>query len=79
MLYPIEAVPATFQDVLALNPLTPILELARMWVIDPGAPGPVEAAGVWLGCVIPFAIFVALCVLAAWVFNREAPLIAEEL
>ena len=29
----------TLRDVLALNPLAPIFELARKWVIDPTAPG----------------------------------------
>ena len=48
VLYPIEAVPETMRDVLVLNPLTPLFELARNWVIDPTAPGPVEAAGGWL-------------------------------
>jgi hypothetical protein len=27
----------------------------------------------------PIAIFVAVCALAVWIFNREAPRIAEEL
>ena len=79
LLYPIEVVPDTLRDFLLINPLTPLFELARVWVIDPGAPGPVEAAGGIDGLVAPIAIYVAVCVLAVWVFNREAPRIAEQL
>ena len=79
VLYPLEIVPGRIGQLLALNPLAPLFELARKWVIDPSAPSPAVAAGgsVWL--LIPAAIFVAVCILAVWVFNREAPRIAEEL
>lgn len=79
VLYPITVVPETLRHIIALNPLAPLFELARKWVIDPTAPGPAAAAGgaVWL--IFPALIFVAVCVLAVWVFSREAPRIAEEL
>ena len=79
VLYPLEIISGKLGQLLALNPLAPIFELARKWVVDSSAPGPAEAAGgaVWL--LVPAAIFVLVCVLAAVVFNREAPRIAEEL
>jgi len=79
VLYPLEIVSGGLGELLALNPLSPLFELARKWVIDPSAPGPAAAAGgaVWL--LIPAAIFVAVCALSVWVFNREAPRIAEVL
>jgi ABC-2 type transport system permease protein len=79
VLYPVEAVPDTFRDFLMLNPLTPLFETARLWVIDPTAPGPATVAGGYDGLIAPTAIYLAVCVLAVWVFNREAPRIAEEL
>jgi ABC-2 type transport system permease protein len=79
VLYPIEVVPDQFRDFLLLNPLTPLFELARLWVIDPNAPGPATAAGGYDGLVAPIAIYLLVCVLAVWIFNREAPRIAEEL
>jgi ABC-2 type transport system permease protein len=79
VLYPLEVVPETMRELLIANPLTPLFELARTWVIDPTAPGPVDAAGGWALLAIPAAIYVAVCALAVWVFNREAPLIAEQL
>jgi ABC-2 type transport system permease protein len=79
VLYPLDVVPDTMSDLLMLNPLTPLFELARVWVIDPSAPGPVEAAGGWALLTAPIAIYLTVCVLAVWLFNREAPLIAEQL
>ena len=79
VLYPLEIVPEGLRRVLALNPLAPLFELARLWVIDPDAPGPAAAAGGAGWLIIPAALFVAVCALAAWVFRREAPRIAEAL
>ena len=72
VLYPIDIVSGKLRDVISLNPLTPLFTLARKWVIDPSAPAP----DMW---IVPVAIFVVLCVLAVWIFDREAPRIAEEL
>ena len=72
VLYPLEIVPGAAGRLLALNPLAPLFELARKWVIDPDAPGPTALA-------VPAAIFAGVCVLSVWIFNREAPRIAEEL
>jgi ABC-2 type transport system permease protein len=79
VLYPLEIVAGDLGRLLALNPLSPLFELARMWVIDPDAPGPAAAAGGAAWLLVPAALYVAVCVLAVWVFNREAPRIAEEL
>ena len=79
VLYPIDRVPSAMRDVLMLNPLTPLLELARRWMIDPSAPGPVGVAGGAAGLIAPVAIYAVLCLLALRVFTREAPRVAEEL
>ena len=79
VLYPIEFIGGTLGKLLALLPLAPLFEAARKWVIDPDAPGPAEAAGGAEWLLVPAALFVAVCVLAVWIFNREAPRIAEEL
>lgn len=79
VLYPIDIVSGTLRDLIALNPLAPLFELARKWVVDPDAPGPVAASNGGLALVVPVAIFVGVCALAVVVFRREAPLIAEEL
>ncbi len=81
ILYPVETLEshATLRHIILLNPLAPIFELARKWIIQPSAPGPVDAAGGYLQLLPTVAIFVGLCVFAVWIFNREAPRIAEEL
>jgi ABC-2 type transport system permease protein len=79
VLYPIDKVPDPLRDIFMLNPLTPLLELARRWIIDPSAPGPVDAAGSVLVVLVAAAVYVTVCVLAAWLFAREAPRVAEEL
>jgi ABC-2 type transport system permease protein len=78
VLYPIEIMSGTLREIISLNPLAPLFEIARKWVVDPDAPGPVAASG-WGALAVAAAIYVLVCVLAAWVFRREAPRIAEEL
>jgi ABC-2 type transport system permease protein len=79
VLYPLEVVPDALQDVIALNPLAPLFGAARHWVIDPTAPGPVDLVGGYDLLLIPIAIYTGVCVLAVWLFRREAPRIAEQL
>jgi ABC-2 type transport system permease protein len=79
VLYPLEVVPDALRDFIVVNPLAPLFELARVWVIDPSAPGPADAAGGFARLLAPMAIYAATCVLAVWIFNREAPRIAEQL
>lgn len=80
ILYPIEFAPETFRDVIAINPLTPLFEQTREWIIDPNAPGAVEATAgqPWL-LIIPLLISALVCVAGPLVFNRMAPRVAEEL
>jgi ABC-2 type transport system permease protein len=79
VLYALERVGPTMRHVVALNPLAPILELARRWVIDPRAPTPASLAGGNVRLLVPVAIYVATCIAAVLVFRREAPRIAEAL
>jgi ABC-2 type transport system permease protein len=81
ILYAVENLSAhrTLRDIILLNPLTPIFELARKWIIQPSAPSPAAAAGGYVQLLAPLGIYVAVCLLAVWIFNREAPRIAEEL
>jgi ABC-2 type transport system permease protein len=79
VLYPLSIVPEKYQQILFLNPLTPLFVEARHWIIDPSAPNAVTAAGGWLDLAPSILIFLALCGTAVVVFNRAAPRIAEEL
>jgi len=79
VIYPIEIVPEAYKDFLLLNPLASIFEQIRVWVLDPAAPSAAGIAGGALHLLPAAAIFVATCVFAVWIFNRDAPRIAEEL
>ncbi|HEU5142374.1 MAG TPA: ABC transporter permease [Solirubrobacterales bacterium] len=70
----------TIEHLLMVNPLAVIFQQVRVWVLaEPQAPTAVEAAGGVLNLLPAIAIFVGLCAFAIWVFNREAPRIAEDL
>lgn len=79
ILYPIEIVPESYQQLIFLNPLAPIFEQIRVWVLDPNAPTAVDVVGGVTGLIPAASIFAALCVFGVWVFKRDAPRIAEEL
>jgi ABC-2 type transport system permease protein len=68
-----------YEHLLMVNPLAVIFEQIRVWVLEPSAPTAVEAAGGVAGLIPAAVIFVAVCAFGAWIFNREAPRIAEEL
>jgi ABC-2 type transport system permease protein len=80
VLYSLDAIHSqTISRIIALNPLTPILALARRWIIDPHAPSPASLSGGTAWLLIPIAIYLLICVGAVLVFRREAPRIAEAL
>ena len=80
VLYAITYLDGAFKTAIMLNPLTPIFNQAREWVIDPSAPGAIEAAnGDWWLLAIPALLYVAVCALGVWTFAREAPRVAENL
>ncbi len=79
ILYPATAVHGVLRHIILLNPLAPIFELTRKWILQPSAPGPAAAAGGYAQLLAPLGIYIAICVLAVWIFQREAPRIAEQL
>ena len=80
ILYPIEAITQeSFRQIASLNPLAPLFEQARVWVIDPAAMTAAEAAGGVAFLAIPFALVIGSCFFGLWLFDREAPRVAETL
>jgi ABC-2 type transport system permease protein len=65
--------------IICADPMAIILVAARKWIIDPHALGPAAELGGHIYLLIPASVFVVICVLAVWIFRREAPRIAEEL
>jgi ABC-2 type transport system permease protein len=80
VLYAIETVnPEALEKLLLANPLAAILQQARRWLIDADTPGAVNAIGGLGWALLPLGIFIAVCGFGLWIFNHEAPRIAERL
>jgi ABC-2 type transport system permease protein len=80
VLYPITAVSPTLRDVIALNPLSPIFDLAQKWVTNPHTPWPTAPEmGGPVRLLIAVSLYFGICTFAVWIFRREAPRIAEAL
>jgi len=80
VLYPIEKLEdPTLEHLLMINPLAPIFEQVRVWVLEPSAPTASSITGGPAGLIPAAAIYVAVCAFSVWIFNRDAPRIAEEL
>jgi ABC-2 type transport system permease protein len=81
ILYVLEILPSTSLQhlVVRLNPIATVLVQSRHSLIDETAPNAWDAAGGMAYLMIPGGIVVGVLALGFWVFNREAPRIAEEL
>jgi ABC-2 type transport system permease protein len=80
VLYPISAPSPHLRDVIALNPLAPLFDVAQHSITDPGAPLPGSAgAGGPARLAVAICLYILTCILAVVIFRREAPRIAEEL
>jgi ABC-2 type transport system permease protein len=70
---------AAIEEILMVNPLAVIFEQVRVWMIEPQAPTAADAAGGAVHLLPALVIYVGICAVSLWSFNREAPRIAEEL
>jgi ABC-2 type transport system permease protein len=62
-----------------LNPLAVVFQQFRHAMITSSTPSAGEALGSWTALLEPLAIVTGVFVLGFWVFNRSAPLVAENL
>ena len=80
VIYPIEAIPKPeWGHLVMLNPLAVIIQQNRHAVIDPGAPTATGAMGDPWHLAIPVGLMLVSIVIGFWLFNREAPKIAEQI
>jgi ABC-2 type transport system permease protein len=79
ILYVATLVPPKYQHAYMTNPIASLLGEMRAAVVDPAAPHAAALIGGAVRLLIPLGIIAAAVVLGAWVFNREAPRIAENL
>ena len=69
----------TLAKVLLINPLAAIVQQARYAFVDNDIPAAASAMGGVLTLLGPILITVVTFALGLWVFNREAPRVAEDL
>jgi ABC-2 type transport system permease protein len=74
-----EKMNGTLFHILMLNPLAIIVEQFRHAMVDRGALSAGQVLGGWWQLLEPIGIVVAIFLFGFWVFNRSAPLIAENL
>ena len=79
VIYTIDRVPGRWERLILANPLASIIQLSRAWLVDPAQGTPAQAGGGAIWGLIPLVIGIAVVVLGVWVFNHEAPRIAERL
>jgi ABC-2 type transport system permease protein len=79
ILYVATQVPQQYRSEFLLNPLAAVLTQTRHALVDPNAPTIFEAAGEAWHMLIPAGIIIGVFALGLWVFQREAPNIAENL
>ena len=78
VLYVATLVPEQYQETYLMNPLASLLTEMRAAVVDPTAPHVWEIAGAGT-LLVPIGIVVVSAGLGLYVFNRQAPRIAEDL
>jgi ABC-2 type transport system permease protein len=74
-----EKLSATLVHVYMLNPLAVVFQQFRHAMVTHTTPSPGQVVGGWVNVLPTFAIVVGVFVLGFWVFNRSAPLVAENL
>jgi ABC-2 type transport system permease protein len=81
IIYAIETIGVSknVQELIMLNPLAAIIQQFRHAMLDPSAPSAAAAVGGAPRLLIPAAVVIGAFALGLWFFNREAPVVAEEL
>jgi ABC-2 type transport system permease protein len=79
VLFPIELFPPGWKALLVLNPLAPLFAQTRVWLVDPSAPTFAEAMGGEIYWIYPALILFTVLFLGIWLFDRDAPRVAEQL
>jgi ABC-2 type transport system permease protein len=74
-----EKVSKTVLHLYMLNPLADVFQQFRHAIITHGTPSAADVIGGWTALLAPLAIVLGVFALGFWVFNRSAPLVAENL
>ncbi len=78
ILYPITLLEnPTLERLMVINPLAPLFNEIQRWVVNPGEASVAEITGGMVWLIPPLLVFLGVCAFAVWIFNRDAPRIAE--
>ncbi len=74
-----EKLSTTALHIYMLNPLAVVFQQFRHAMVNHATPGVGQLLGSWAAWLAPLGIVAAIFVVGFWVFNRSAPLVAENL
>jgi ABC-2 type transport system permease protein len=77
VIYTLSMVPERWHELVLANPIASIVQTARAVVVDPALGTPADLVGVW--ALLAVALGAATFAVGLWIFDREAPRIAERL
>jgi ABC-2 type transport system permease protein len=77
IIYTASRYPENIQDILSLSPLAAVFTQMRHALIDPSAPTAADLVGGVPMLLVPIGIAIGSFALGLWLFNREAPRVAE--
>ena len=79
IIYTIESVPNSFQELLMLNPLGALVQQSRHWLVQSSTESAAQAIGGAGWLLVPAGVSVALVFLTVVVFRRSEGRLAEDL
>jgi len=77
VIYTLSMVPERWHEFVLANPIASVVQTARALVVEPALGTPGDLVGLW--ALLPVAVGVATFAVGLWIFDREAPRIAERL
>jgi ABC-2 type transport system permease protein len=79
IIYTIKHAPPTLRHIEMLSPLAVAIQQGRHWLVESSTVSAGEAIGGTVRLLVPFAIFLAIVLLAWWAYRRAEPRMAEDL
>jgi ABC-2 type transport system permease protein len=79
VIYVITQLPDSVERAMAASPIAAVITQMRHALIDPAAPTAAQVLGGPVYLLVPLGVAAGVFMLGLWVFNREAPHIAENL
>jgi len=79
VMFTIDLIPEGWERPTLANPLAALIQLTRAWIVGGEQGGPADEMGGLVWGLLPLGIGLLIVAAGVWLFNREAPRIAERL